>query len=291
MDISKQICLGVFFHHWNIGHYGYGDGFDMSVLKWEREMEELGGRVALVTGAGRGIGAATAKEFGRLGVSVLLAGRTAGDLDRVAGEIVAAGGKATTCVCDVSDYDDVVRAVETCQLKYGRLDILVNNAGIIDPIVRLGASDPDKWARVVDVNYKGVYFGHRAAIPVMEAQGSGVIINLSSGAAVNAFEGWSHYCSTKAAVLSLTKCAHLEYFDKGIRVLGLSPGMVATAMQDTIRDSGILSLGPIDPAQHISPEWVARAVAWVCSDAAGDIAGEDFSLRSDDARRRVGLID
>jgi len=254
-------------------------------------MVDLEGKVALVTGAGRGIGASTAREFGARGASVVLAARTVGDIDGVAGEIVAAGGKALAVGCDVSQYGDVERAVECAVTRFGSLDILVNNAGIIDPIVRLGDSDPERWARVVDVNYKGVYFGLRAAIPVMEAQGAGVIINLSSGAAQFAFEGWSHYCSTKAAVLSLTKCGHKEYHSKGIRVVGLSPGMVATDMQDIIRDSGIASLGPIDPSQHISPEWVARAAVWLATDEASDIAGEDFSLKTEEGRRRVGLID
>ena len=253
-------------------------------------MTELQGKMALVTGASRGIGAATARAFAGAGVSVVLAARSEQAMAAVAAEISSIGGRSVICPCDVSIYSDVERAVETCLSEFGRLDILVNNAGMIDPIVRLGESDPEKWDRVVDVNYKGVYHGLRAALPVMEAQSSGVIINLSSGAANLAFEGWSHYCSTKAAVLSLTKCAHKEYHDKGIRVVGLSPGMVATDMQNIIRDSGIQSLGPIDPKQHISPEWVARAAVWLSTKAARDISGEDFSLKTEEGRRLVGLV-
>ena len=179
--------------------------------------------MALVTGASRGIGAATARELSKNGVAVVLAARSARDIDEIAAEIRGAEGKADAIACDVSNYRDVAAAVARCQSAFGRLDILVNNAGVIDPIARLAESDPDEWDRVVDINLKGVYHGLRAAIPVMEAQGTGVIVNISSGAATGALEGWSHYCSTKAAVLSLTRCADKEYRDRGIRVVGLSP--------------------------------------------------------------------
>ena len=170
------------------------------------------------------------------------------------------------------------------------MDILVNNADLIEPIARLANSDPEQWDRVVDINYKGVYHGLRAAIPVMESQGAGVIVNMSSGAATSALEGWSHYCSTKAAVLSLTRCADKEYRDKGIRVVGLSPGTVATDMQVAIRASGINPVSKLDPSVHISADWVARTVAWLCTEDAAEFAGTDFSLKNDEGRRRAGLI-
>ena len=139
-------------------------------------------------------------------------------------------------------------AIYKCVAEFGRLDILVNNAGVIDPIARIADSDPRQWDQVVDINVKGVYHGLRAAIPVMEAQGSGVIVNLSSGAANGALEGWSHYCATKAAVLSLTRCADKECRENGIRVVGLSPGTVATDMQVSIKASGINPVSQLDPS-------------------------------------------
>lgn len=253
-------------------------------------MQELAGQAAIVTGASRGIGAAAAKELARHGVSVVLAARSLGDMERVAGEIRSAGGMASAIACDVSRYGDVAAAVALCQDLYGRLDILVNNAGVIDPIVRLGDSEPEEWNRAVDINFKGVYHGLRAAIPVMEARGSGVIVNISSGAATGAMEGWSHYCSTKAAVLSLTRCADKEYGDKGIRVVGLSPGTVATDMQVAIKASGINPVSQLDPSVHIPADWVGRAVAWLCGEDGAEFAGTDFSLKTDEGRRRVGLI-
>ena len=253
-------------------------------------MQELNGRTAVVTGASRGIGLAIAQLLARSGVSVVLAARTTGETEAGAAGIRAAGGVAEAVACDVSRYRDVVGAIERCRQGFGRVDILVNNAGLIDPIARLGDSDPEAWSTVVDVNLKGVYHGLRAVLPVMEDQGGGVVVNISSGAASGALEGWSHYCSTKAAVLSLTRCADLEYRDKGVRVVGLSQGTVATGMQRSIKASGINPVSQLDWEDHISPEWAAQAVAYLCTTAAADMAGTDFSLKSDEGRRRVGLI-
>lgn len=252
-------------------------------------MDELEGRAAIVTGASRGIGAATARELAKHGVAVVLAARSLGEIEAVAETIRGADGKADAVACDVSRYDEVAALVDHCRTAFGRLDILVNNAGVIEPIARLADSDPVHWDRIVDINYKGVYHGLRAAIPVMLEQGAGIIVNISSGAATSAMEGWSHYCSTKAAVLSLTRCADKEYGDQGIRVVGLSPGTVATGMQVAIRASGINPVSQLDPSVHIPTEWAARAVAWLCTEDAAEFAGDDFSLKTDEGRRRVGL--
>jgi NAD(P)-dependent dehydrogenase (short-subunit alcohol dehydrogenase family) len=253
-------------------------------------MSELQGKAAVVTGASRGIGAVTAAELARQGVAVVLAARSTGEIDAVAKKIEAAGGKASAIACDVATYDDVAAAVEHCTKTYGSLDILVNNAGVIDPIARLAESDPAGWGQAIDINVKGVYHGLRAALPVMQAQGGGVIVNISSGAATSALEGWSHYCASKAAVLMLTKCVHKEYADKGIRVVGLSPGTVATDMQVAIKASGINPVSRLDPSVHIAPDWPAKAVAWLCTEEAADYAGEDFSLKNEEGRRKVGLV-
>ncbi len=246
-------------------------------------MSELQGKAAVVTGASRGIGAATAEELARQGVAVVLAARSTGEIEAVAKKIEDAGGKARAVACDVAKYGDVQQAIDLCKESYGSVDILVNNAGVIDPIARLGESDPAGWDQAIDINVKGVYHGLRAAIPVMEAQES-------SGAATSALEGWSHYCASKAAVLMLTKCVHKEYAGKGIRVVGLSPGTVATGMQVAIKASGVNPVSQLDPSVHISPEWPARAVAWLCSDAGREFDGGDFSLKSEEGRRKIGLV-
>lgn len=252
-------------------------------------MTELKGKVALITGASRGIGAAAAKSFAAAGAKVVLAARSTARIEKLASEIREEGGEALAVACDVSSYSDVKALVDKAVAFAGHLDIAVNNAGVIEPIARLADSDPDAWAAAADINYKGVYFGLRAVIPVMEKQGNGVIINISSGAATGALEGWSHYCSSKAAALSLTKCAHAEVADKGIRVVGLSPGTVATDMQVSIKSSGLNPVSTLEWSDHIPPDWVAKAIVWLSSDAALDVAGDDFVLRDPENRRRVGL--
>ena len=252
--------------------------------------QELQGKAAIVTGASKGIGAATAEELAKQGVAVVLAARSEGAIKEIAAKIEAAGGKAKAIACDVANYDEVAAAVELCKSSYGSVDILVNNAGVIDPISRLAESDPEGWGQAIDINVKGVYHGLRAALPLMQAQGAGVIVNVSSGAATSALEGWSHYCSSKAAVLMLTKCVHKEYADKGIRVVGMSPGTVATDMQVAIKGSGINPVSQLDFSVHIPPEWPAKAIAWLCTDAAREYDGGDFSLKTEEGRRKVGLV-
>ncbi|MEM8551136.1 MAG: SDR family oxidoreductase [Pseudomonadota bacterium] len=252
--------------------------------------EELRGRAALVTGASRGIGEAAARELAKEGVSVLLAARSTQDIERIAAEITAAGGSAEAIACDVSRYGDVDAAVRRCRDAFGRIDIVVNNAGIIDPVARIEASDPEAWGKVIDVNVKGVYFVMRAAAPAMLEAGSGAIINISSGAAVSALEAWSHYCSSKAAVLSLTKCGHKEFGEQGIRVVGLSPGTVATDMQKTIKASGVNPVSQLEWSDHIPAEWAGRAVVFLATAGGDEFAGGDFSLRPEESRRLVGLI-
>lgn len=248
---------------------------------------DLTGKTALITGASRGIGEAASRILAGYGANVVLAARSTADTGRIAADI---GGKALPVACDVARYGDVDNAVNQAVSHFGSLDILVNNAGVIDPIARIAESDPEAWDQVVDINFKGVYHGLRAAIPVMKQSGGGVIINISSGAATGALEGWSHYCATKAAVLSLTRCAHMECAADNIRVVGLSPGTVATDMQRSIKTSGVNPVSQMDWSSHISPDWVGEAIAWLTTDAARAYDGGDFSLKTEEARRAVGLI-
>lgn len=245
--------------------------------------KDLTGKTALITGASRGIGAATARHLATLGAEVILAARSGDAVGEIAAEICEAGGNARGIACDVSDYDSVAAAVGL------GIDVLVNNAGLIDPIVRLDESDPVAWDLVIDVNVKGVYHCARAALPAMLERGDGTIINLSSGAATSALEGWSHYCASKAAVLSLTRCLDKEYRDRGIRVMGLSPGTVATDMQTAIKESGVNPVSELDWSAHIPAEAVARGIAWLCGPGGDAYLGTDFSLRTVEGRKAAGL--
>ena len=245
------------------------------------------GKVVAITGASRGIGAAAARVFAAAGAKVALLARSEREIDALAAEI---GPAALALRCDVADWASVQQAVATVVQRFGRLDVLVNNAGTIDPIARLADVDPAAWGQAVDVNLKGVFHGLRAAIPVMRAQGSGTIITVSSGAARAALEGWSSYCAGKAGALMLTQAAHLEEGPHGIRVLGLSPGTVATEMQVKIKASGINPVSQLDPAVHIPADWPARALLWMCGPEADPWLGTDVMLRDEAVRKAVGLI-
>lgn len=245
------------------------------------------GKVVAITGASRGIGAAAARVFAAAGAKVALLARSEREIDALAAEI---GPAALALRCDVADWASVQQAVATVVQRFGRLDVLVNNAGTIDPIARLADVDPAAWGRAVDVNLKGVFHGLRTAIPVMRAQGSGTIITVSSGAARAALEGWSSYCAGKAGALMLTQAAHLEEGPHGIRVLGLSPGTVATEMQVKIKASGINPVSQLDPAVHIPADWPARALLWMCGPEADPWLGTDVMLRDEAVRKAVGLI-
>lgn len=253
-------------------------------------MQELQGKTAIITGASKGIGAATAIRMGELGIKVVLAARSQDAITAIADEINTNGGDAIAVACDVADYNQVNNAIAQTIMKFGKIDILVNNAGLIDPIGRITDISPDDWGKVIDVNVKGVYNMLHAALPAMEARGEGVVINISSGAATSALEGWSHYCSSKAAALMLTKSTHKEYAEKGIRVVGLSPGTVATDMQVNIKASGINPVSEMDPTDHIPADWPAQAICWLATNDAREFDGDDVSLRDEEIRKRCGLV-
>ena len=252
-------------------------------------MTELTGKVALVTGGGRGLGEGIARALAAEGVAVMLVARDAAAIGAVATSIVAAGGRAEAMACDVSDYAAVEAVVAATRAKLGGLDILINNAGVIDPIAEIAVSDPGDWARNITINLVGVYNVVRAVLPGLLAGGGGTMVNISSGAAYRPLEGWSAYCSGKAGLAMLTRAIALETAGKGIRVFGFSPGTIDTEMQVKIRASGMNVISKI-PRAELSP--VAHAVSgllYLCTKAADDLQGEDASMRDDAFRRRLGL--
>ncbi|SLN42660.1 SDR family oxidoreductase [Roseisalinus antarcticus] len=248
---------------------------------------DMTGKVVVITGASRGIGAAAAHRFADAGAKVVLLARNGDKVAEVAGEI---GPAALAVPCDVSRYWEVDAAVEAAVQTFGRLDVFIGNAGVIDPIAHIAEADPAAWSQVIDVNLKGVFHGMRAVLPVMLAQSGGTIITISSGAAHAPVEAWSHYCSSKAGAYMLTRMADKEYRDKGIRALGLSPGTVATEMQREIKASGVNPVSKLDWSDHVPPEWPAEALLWMCGPEADPWLGDDISLKDDEIRSKVGLV-
>jgi NAD(P)-dependent dehydrogenase (short-subunit alcohol dehydrogenase family) len=250
-------------------------------------MSQLMGKTALITGASRGIGEATARLFAAEGANVALIARSATDIARIAGEL---GPKALAVPCDISSYAELDQAVTKVEEHLGPIDILVNNAGVIDPIGALAEVDPDDWSRLIDINVKGVFYAMRRIVPEMVARGGGTVLTVSSGAGHRPIEGWSAYCSSKAGAAMLTAMLDLEERDHGIRAMGLSPGTVATQMQREIKASGINAVSKLDWSDHIPPDWPARALLWMCGAEADAHLGEELQLRDEAFRRQLGLI-
>ncbi len=250
----------------------------------------LSGKTAIITGASRGIGEATAYELAAKGAQVFLTARSREAIEAIAAKINESGGKAAFLASDMSRNLGVETVVRRCMETFGSLDILVQNAGVIDPIARITNSDPAQWAKTIETNLNAVYYGLHAALPIMEKQGAGLIINISSGAAHQPLEGWSHYCAAKAGAAMLTRQAHLETEGSNICVVGLSPGTVATDMQVKIKASGINPVSKMDPSVHIPATWPARAIAWLAEGAAADYCGEEIALKDEGIRRKIGLI-
>ncbi len=247
---------------------------------------DLTGKTAIITGASRGIGEAAARRLAKANANVVALARSKADIERIASEL---GENARAIICDIADWHTVSAAFDRVFTEFGKVDILVNNAGIIDPINRIEDADVEGWSRAVDINLKGVLHCIRAVLPFMKANGEGTIINISSGAATSALEGWSHYCSTKAAVLMLTRCVAKEEGENGIRCVGLSPGTVATEFQRQIKAAGINPVSKLDWSQHIPPEWAAEAIAWLTTEESRVHDGGDFSIKTPAGRETVGL--
>ncbi len=247
---------------------------------------DMTGKTVMITGASRGIGAATARAFVKAGANVALVARSADPIIELAGEL---GSNAIAMPCDISRYWEMSQVIENCVKEFGGLDVLINNAGAIEPIARLAEADPEAWGNVIDINLKGVFHGMRAALPVMLEAGGGTILTIGSGAAHGPVEAWSHYCSSKAGALMLTRMAEKEYGDQGIRAISLSPGTVATQMQREIKASGINPVSQLDWSDHIPPEWVATALVWMCTPEADAYKGSEISLRDESIRATLGL--
>ncbi|MEJ5217736.1 SDR family oxidoreductase [Cognatishimia sp. D5M38] len=247
---------------------------------------DMQGKTVLITGASRGIGESAARVFAEAGANVALVARNEAAIADLTAEL---GEQALAIPCDVSRYWEVETAVKACVSTFGSIDVLINNAGAIEPISHLSEADPEAWGQVIDVNLKGVFHGMRAAMPVMLEQGGGTILTIGSGAAHGPVEAWSHYCSSKAGALMLTRMVDKEARDKGIRAISLSPGTVATQMQRDIKASGINPVSQLDWEDHIPPDWPAKTLLWMCGSEADSFLGAEVSLRDDDIRAKVGL--
>lgn len=239
----------------------------------------LNGKIAVVTGASRGIGRAIAKEFARLGATVVINyNGSEQKAEEVKREIIADGGRAEIMQCNVADYiacDEFFKAIIE---QFGRIDILVNNAGITKDGLLMRMSEED-FASVIDVNLKGTFHCIRFASRQMMKQRSGRIINMSSVVGISGNAGQVNYAASKAGVIGMTKSAAKELASRGITVNAIAPGFIETDMTSVLSEKVIeetmkqIPLGRLGQAEDI-----AEAAAFLASDAAAYITGQVLNV-------------
>ncbi|HEX6449800.1 MAG TPA: glucose 1-dehydrogenase [Trebonia sp.] len=240
------------------------------------------GKVALVTGAGGGIGRAAALAFGRQGASVVLADVNDEHRDKIEAELTGTGAEAMFVRTDVSRPADVAALTESTIARFGRLDYAFNNAGI--EITKTTADTTvEDWDRLLGVNLSGVFLCMRAEIPPMLACGGGVIVNNSSLAGLTGFAGLAAYSATKHAVIGLTKCAALEYAPHGVRVNAVCPGVIGDTEMvghhtrgDRAAVEAMVAMEPIGRLGRAGE--IADAVVWLCSDMASFVTGQALAV-------------
>jgi NAD(P)-dependent dehydrogenase (short-subunit alcohol dehydrogenase family) len=239
--------------------------------------EPLSGKVALVTGAGTGIGRAAAQAYARKGAWVVLAGRRAAELQGTAAAISAEGGSAAIFPTDVTSDRAVASLVAGAVERFGRLDIAFNNAGVgsHNPIEKLSL---DEFDRVMATNVRGLWLLIKEEIAVMRAAGKGgVIINTSSIAATGGVAGLSVYAASKAAVDAMTRVLALEAGSDGIRINNVSPGVIKTPMTESLPAAALSAFAAHAALKRIgTPEDVADVVAWLATDEARFITGQSI---------------
>ena len=251
----------------------------------------LKGQVAVVTGGGRGIGRAIARRFAAEGAIVLVAARTAIEIESVAAEITAAGGKGAAVRADVSREEDCQRIVATAREKFSTVHILVNNAGDYGPVKPVEEITPAEWDQVIAVHLRGAFLLTRLVLPEMYARGSGVILNISSLSAKSAFAWGSPYAAAKAGLLGLTRVTAAEAARRGVRVNAICPGPVPetqmskelgrllaerlnVSRQDQLTDflEGILQ------GRGQTADEIAAAALFLVSDQASAITGQALNV-------------
>jgi 3-oxoacyl-[acyl-carrier protein] reductase len=226
---------------------------------------KLAGKVAIVTGGGRGIGRAVALSFAREGAAVVVTARTGSEIDKVAHGVQQLGHKALAIQADVSNEDDVASIVKRTLESFGRIDILVNNAATNLPNRNVVELTLDEWSHVLAVNLTGAFLCSKAVLPTMIEQHSGKIINISSRGGRRGGAGRSPYRATKAALINFTECLAAEVQEHGIDVNAVCPGGTDTRM--------LHEIGLAKGRQLMPPEEIAEVVLFLASPESSAITG------------------
>ncbi len=233
----------------------------------------LTGKVSIITGAGQGIGRATAHKFASEGARVAVCDINLDSVNETVREIAAKGGEAAAFRVDVTDKDSITAMVEGVMKKWGRVDTLVNNAGIVQDAQFKKMTD-EQFERVIDVNLKGVYNCTKAVVDIMLEQNSGVILNASSIVGIYGNFGQTNYAATKFGVIGMVKTWARELGRKGIRANAICPGFIETPILSTIPDKVIKMMEEKVPMGRLGkPEEIANTYAWLASDEASYVNG------------------
>jgi NAD(P)-dependent dehydrogenase (short-subunit alcohol dehydrogenase family) len=240
-----------------------------------RPLCEFAGKVVLVTGGATGIGKASALAFARQGAVVVIAGRRQAEGEAAVAELVQLGTRACFMATDVTRPDQIAALHDRIEGMFGRLDVAFNNAGCQEPRAPIAAQDPALYDRVFDTNLRAAYLCLQHQIRIMARQGSGaIILNASVSGLRNPNPGLALYAASKAAVISLTRSAAMEYAGQGVRINAVAPGRVVT---EIMLSSGIMDMAAVAaglPLRRMGrPEEVAQAVLWLASSAASFVAG------------------
>ncbi|HTT37569.1 MAG TPA: 3-oxoacyl-ACP reductase FabG [Burkholderiales bacterium] len=233
----------------------------------------LAGKVSIITGAGRGIGQATALKFGREGALVVVCDLDQDSVDQTVSAVRSAGGEAVGFLVDVTSADSIRAMVEGVVQRYGRIDVLVNNAGIVQDAQLIKMTD-EQFDRVLEVNLKGTYNCTKAVAAIMVDQKSGVILNASSIVGVYGNFGQTNYAASKFAVIGMVKTWARELGRKGVRANAVCPGFVETTILNTIPERVLQALRERVPLGRLAkPEEIANTYAFLASDEASYING------------------
>jgi len=240
----------------------------------------LAGKVAIVTGASRGLGRAMAVALADAGADVAVASRSKADLEETAQAVEQAGGRALVVTTDVTSYAAFETLVETTVSQLGRIDVLVNNSGVarVKPLVEW---EPDEWRALLDVNLAGVFNGCRAVGPYLIAQRSGKVVNVSSMLAAVGLSGYSIYSATKGAIVSFTRTLGVEWARHGIQVNAIAPGWFSTDMSAPAFDVPRLAerlLRDIPARRTGRPEEIGPLVVYLASAASDFMTGQTLFL-------------
>ena len=236
--------------------------------------QPMRGRVALVAGASKGIGAATAEAFAAAGAAVVLGARDTAALEAVASGIRSRGGQALAVGLDVTDSASVRRLVEAALDRFGRLDAAFNNASAGPLPAPLADIDPGEFDLGIATNIRGTFLGMKFQIPAMLRGGGGAIVNMASIAGLNGTANLAAYVAGKAGIIGLTKVAALDYADQGIRVNVVAPGPILTYHLEAAGPQAQRGAAQSTPMRRVgSPAEVAQAVLWLCSDQSSFITG------------------